>query len=60
MMKCEYTFIVVTHNMAQAKRISDEAIFVLDGRIIEAGPTARLFADPKTDLMREFARGGME
>ena len=60
MMKCEYTFIVVTHNMAQAKRISDEAIFVLDGSIIESGPTAQLFGDPKTDLMREFARGGTE
>ncbi len=58
-MKADYTIIVVTHNMAQARRISGEAIFMLDGRVVEAGETRQLFENPKTGLMDEFAQGQM-
>ncbi len=56
-LKREFTIIVVTHNMNQARRISDQAVFILGGRIIEAGDTARLFSDPQTKLARSFISG---
>lgn len=56
-LKKEYTLIVVTHNMAQAKRISDLAIFLLSGRIIEAGNTEQLFNEPQTELAQSFISG---
>lgn len=56
-LKTEFTIIVVTHNMNQARRISDQAVFILGGRIIEAGDTARLFSDPQTELARNFISG---
>ena len=46
-----YTFLIVTHNMAQARRVSDECIFMLLGEVIEHSSTEKLFltpADPRT------------
>jgi len=48
----EYTVIIVTHNMHQASRISDQTAFVLNGELVETGPTAQLFLapqDPRTE-----------
>ena len=56
-LKKEYTIIIVTHNMHQAKRVSDHTVFMLGGRIIEAGETNRLFSAPKTDLAKKFLSG---
>jgi len=41
------TVIIVTHNLAQAHRISDHTIFFYEGRLVEAGPTRELFERPK-------------
>jgi len=46
-----YTFLIVTHNMAQARRVSQECIFMLMGEMIEHSHTEQLFltpADPRT------------
>ena len=56
-LKKEYAIIVVTHNMNQARRISDQAVFIFGGRIIEAGDTAQLFKEPKTELAQSFVSG---
>jgi len=56
-LKRDYTIIVVTHNLQQARRISKQAILMVDGRIIEAGDTERLFARPRTKLASEFITG---
>ena len=48
-----YTVVIVTHNMAQARRASDECIFMLLGEIIEHGKTSQVFFNPsheKTDM----------
>ena len=42
---------------AQAKRVSDQAIFMLDGEIIEQTPTAQIFMNPQSQLTREFVSG---
>jgi phosphate transport system ATP-binding protein len=50
-LKGRYTLVIVTHNMAQARRASDECIFMLLGKMIEHSRTEDLFltpADPKT------------
>lgn len=52
-----YTIIIVTHNMAQSRRISDECIFMYMGRVIEQGPTAQLFLSPKDPRTAEYIEG---
>ena len=56
-LKKDYTIVIVTHNLAQAKRISDNAVFLYNGRLIESGETARLFAEPKEEETIDFLGG---
>ena len=56
-LKPRYTIVIVTHNLAQARRISDRAIFMLDGEIIEQGPTQGIFMSPGLELTRDFVSG---
>ena len=51
-LKAEYTIVIVTHNMQQAARVSDQTGFLLLGELIEFGETHRLFTAPK-DLRTE-------
>jgi phosphate transport system ATP-binding protein len=52
-----YTIVIVTHNMAQARRISDECIYMLNGELIEHGKTANLFLNPKDKRTEEYIEG---
>ena len=53
----DYTIIIVTHNLFQAKRISDYTVFILDGEIIEFGETEQIFNDPKDRRTKEYIEG---
>ncbi len=53
----DYTILMVTHNMAQAKRASDECVFMLLGRIVEHGPTDELFSSPKSRETSDYIEG---
>jgi phosphate transport system ATP-binding protein len=53
----DYAIVIVTHNMQQAQRVSDTAVFLFQGRLIEHGPTADIFGAPRTALAREYVRG---
>jgi phosphate transport system ATP-binding protein len=53
----KYTMIVVTHNMAQARRASDECIYMLLGEIIEHAPTQELFLNPKHKQTEMYIEG---
>jgi phosphate transport system ATP-binding protein len=59
----EYTVVVVTHNMAQANRISDQTAFFSlatagqPGRLIEAGPTSQIFSAPQVAATRDYIEG---
>jgi phosphate transport system ATP-binding protein len=55
--KPRYTIIIVTHNLAQARRVSDRVIFMLDGEIIERGSTEKIFTSPHFNLTRDFISG---
>jgi phosphate transport system ATP-binding protein len=53
----QYTIVIVTHNMAQARRISDECIYMLNGELIEHGKTASLFLNPEDKRTEEYIEG---
>lgn len=56
-LKNEYTIVVVTHILRQAKRLADYAIFLYLGELIEHGPAAQIFEDPKEELTKEYIKG---
>jgi phosphate transport system ATP-binding protein len=56
-LKEKYTVILVTHTLRQAKRIADHIIFMYLGKIIETGPTAEFFKNPRRQLTREYLSG---
>jgi phosphate transport system ATP-binding protein len=49
--------VIVTHNMAQARRISDECIFMLLGEVVEQGPTLEVFLRPKRQETELYVEG---
>ena len=53
----EYTILIVTHNMAQARRASDECVFMLLGKIIEHGQTEELFLAPEYSETGDYIEG---
>jgi phosphate transport system ATP-binding protein len=56
-LKGRYTIVIVTHNMAQARRASDECIFMLIGELIEHSRTEQLFLTPKHPRTAEYIEG---
>jgi phosphate transport system ATP-binding protein len=56
-LKGRYTIVVVTHNMAQARRASDECIFMLMGELIEHSRTEDLFLASKNPKTAEYIEG---
>ena len=59
--KTEYktSIVVVTHNMFQAKRISETLVFLLNGSIVESGDTKEIFSNPKDSRTLDFIEGRM-
>ena len=53
----ELTVVVVTHNIQQAARVSDFTAFIYLGRLVEYGPTDRLFESPVNRLTRDYISG---
>lgn len=53
-LKNDYTIIIVTHNLAQARRIADDTIFMLDGKIVEMGKTEDVFKQPNDSRTLEY------
>jgi phosphate transport system ATP-binding protein len=52
-----YTIVIVTHNMAQARRASDECLFMLLGELVEHARTADLFLSPKSPKTADYIEG---
>lgn len=53
-LKEQYTIVIVTHNLAQAKRIADRVIFMDDGNIIEYADKDAFFAEPQTEIAKRY------
>ena len=56
-LKKEVTIIIVTHNMQQAARISDQTAFFLLGQLVEFGVTSRVFTAPKEARTEQYITG---
>ncbi|HKK47972.1 MAG TPA: phosphate ABC transporter ATP-binding protein PstB [Alkalispirochaeta sp.] len=56
-LKQRYTIIIVTHNMQQAGRVSDQTAFFLNGWIIEAGDTKDIFFNPREERTEAYISG---
>ena len=52
-----YTILIVTHNMAQARRASEECIFMLLGKVIEHSPTGEMFVTPQHKETADYIEG---
>jgi phosphate transport system ATP-binding protein len=56
-LKRRVTIVIVTHNMQQAARVADRTAFMLDGRLIEVGPTQEIFTKPTDSRTEEYVTG---
>jgi phosphate transport system ATP-binding protein len=53
----KYTIVIVTHNLAQAKRIADKTAFFFDGELIEYGDTETIFTNSKDEKTKNYING---
>jgi phosphate transport system ATP-binding protein len=56
-LKQRYTIVIVTHNMQQAARVSDMTAFLYEGRLVEFGPTGRIFTKPQQKQTEDYITG---
>jgi phosphate transport system ATP-binding protein len=56
-LKERITIVIVTHNMQQAARVADRTAFMLDGELVEVGPTQRIFTTPNDPRTEEYVTG---
>ena len=56
-LKEQYTIVIVTHNMQQAVRISDQTAFFLLGDLVEYGNTEQMFSQPKDKRTEDYITG---
>ena len=56
-LKTRVTIVIVTHNMQQAARVADRTAFMLDGRLVEVGPTDEIFTTPTDPRTEEYVTG---
>ena len=56
-LKRDYTIVIVTHNMQQAARVSDQTAFFFQGRLIESGPTDQLYTRPHVRQTEDYITG---
>ncbi|QCS41324.1 phosphate ABC transporter ATP-binding protein [Natrinema versiforme] len=56
-LKDEYTIVMVTHSMDQAKRLADEVVFLYLGELVEANDVRSFFENPQNERTREFVDG---
>ncbi len=56
-LKEDVTIVIVTHSMSQAARVSDRTAFFYKGKLVEVGPTKRIFEAPKEELTEQYITG---
>jgi phosphate transport system ATP-binding protein len=55
--KDELALVIVTHNLAQARRVADSVAFLLDGELVELGAREQIFAEPRDPRTRDYLEG---
>ena len=56
-LKHRVTIVIVTHNMQQAARVADSTAFLLDGELVEVGPTDKIFTTPDDHRTEQYVTG---
>jgi len=56
-LKKDFTIVIVTHNMQQAARISDQTAFFYIGELVEFGPTTKIFTNPAQKRTEDYVTG---
>jgi phosphate transport system ATP-binding protein len=56
-LKTRYTIVIVTHNMQQAARVSDQTAFFYMGELVEVGATAQIFTNPGVKRTEDYVTG---
>jgi phosphate transport system ATP-binding protein len=56
-LKERYTIAIVTHNMQQAARVSDQTAFFYMGELVEVGPTEQIFTNPREPRTEDYVTG---
>jgi phosphate transport system ATP-binding protein len=56
-LRADFTIVIVTHSMQQAARCSDQTAFMYLGEVVEVGPTAQIFTNPREQRTREYVTG---
>ncbi len=56
-LKDQYSIVLVTHTLRQARRIADYVVFMYLGEVVEAGPASEIFSNPREKLTREYLDG---
>jgi phosphate transport system ATP-binding protein len=56
-LKIRYTIVIVTHNMQQAARVSDQTVFFLNGEMVEMGVTSKIFTTPSESRTEDYITG---
>jgi phosphate transport system ATP-binding protein len=56
-LKAQYTIVMVTHSMQQARRISDRTAFFHLGNLVEHGATSEVFENPRDDRTKDYVTG---
>jgi len=56
-LKSRVTIIIVTHNMQQAARVADSTAFMLEGELVEVGPTEKIFTNPADERTERYVTG---
>ena len=53
----QYTVVIVTHNLGQAQRVAQQTAFLLNGSLVEVGPTDEVFGNPRETPTRDYVQG---
>jgi phosphate transport system ATP-binding protein len=56
-LKTQYTTVIVTHTLRQAKRLADYVIYMYLGEVLEAGPAKEVFNNPKNERTKQYLEG---
>ena len=56
-LKKDYTIVIVTHTLRQAKRLADHVIYMYLGEVAEAGPAHEVFTNPKHERTKQYLEG---
>ncbi len=58
-LKKDYTIVIVTHILRQARRLADYVVFLYLGEVIESGPAEEFFTQPRRELTRSYIEGSI-